>query len=729
MSDLGTQRYYIAHNPGSQANFTAFTEEENLARLEAAKQHMQKNPVGKVMNDLSGQNTESEDPLAQLKNFLKAILYGIPTVLTLGFLNNLITKGQTAEESKIARAMANLDEKVAQNGFLNRINGYFSGFGNWIKERSIVKHFAGHSKDYEPVLSFARQSSRTLQGEFIGELINKTNDLYNQAGKKPFEEILREAEKRTDIPRWQLYNDAAEQIRGKIVGSTGTAHPGNFSHLRDSVAQGYEKAFNEYQDALKSKDNARIEKAARKFAKKATAVMGEHNAHQVRLFTERFKHMPVTEKARQEMYEELVEHLAKLAGRNLDSATPRNGKLLAELLDDLEGKGFGNLEKLRLKANRVGLIMETQSKSFISKAMKGLYTGANRIVRPGDPFFMLASVYFMGDAIRRTLAAEKGEKFSTFMECMASEFLPYLVMMNALTRLPYEATGGLKTFGKNRSWFLRTLSAPVRWSGNILGMGLDGRLTARMKPEAAEKLFRKAKDPKAALARFNELQARVMEGSAGPKGPISRLMSGDFKFWRGSSESQWKFWRLGESQTYKEMRMLFKENVPSLKRFGIRFKNLFGGVTRLALIVGVLMPLVGGVFTKISHSLFGKPTKTEEEEAGKKAAEQVDQPQQVQTVQETAGNLSPLTKKYLQERKNQPENNRNNPYTQENQSLSSSEIKNSNVPARALNTPQKNYFSIPNPISNNSQTSVEFNKTISEVDRVLKDAELTLYKT
>ncbi len=751
MSDLGTQRYHITNNPGNQANFTGFIDGDNSAKIEAARQHANKNPVGKVMDDFSGSTTESQDPFGPIKAFL----YGIPTVFGLGWINNQLTKGETAKDSRMAKAMSKLDEVTANNGAFNRINGYFNGLGNWIKDRSFVKHFAQHSKDYEPISSFAKQSSRTLQGDILGDLINETKGLYAEAGRKPFQDILSKADELTSENR---YRSAADNILKEVKKKAGQNTPDSFKHLTQAAHSGYEKAYNAYQEALKTGDKAQIERSARKFAKKAVKTMGEFEANEARLFAERFKYKPISGAARQSAYKELLEKLGKLVGvndtgklvksiagkHNLSEAAAMD-KAFAEMLEKAEAKGLSGTRKLALKVNRARVIMEGSSNSFLSKGLKSLYVGAGKVVRPGDPLSALVSAYFLGDVIKKTIEAKKGEKLSTFMEGMAGEVLPFWVMMSSLTRLPYEAVGGLTSLGKNSSWPLKALAAPVRWTGNLVGLGLDGKLTHKMSKIDAEKLLK----DKTAIDKFNKLQKEILEGKAGPKGPISRLMSGDFKFWRGAGNAgkeKWKFWHFGESNTWKEMRHLFKEKVPFWKRMGIKTKNFTGGLGRAALILLALMPFVGGILTKVSHSIFGKPTNSEEE--GKKSKEITGQadttPQQTQPETAASDNLSPLARQYLQKINgtgfSQPQQvdgqlsmvekykreSMNNSNNQTYQTGSGSETGN-NLPARTLNTaPQKNYFSVPQPISTDSQAAVEFNKEISKIDRVLLDAEQTL---
>lgn len=744
MAELGKLNYNAGY-PNNQAGFSSLTEEQKQAKLETIKQHAQKNPVGALANNVS---SEEETPEDKLRSFL----YGAATVIGLGSIINWFASGNSYKENPVASGMRALDN-FAQNK-ISSVNNFFNGISQRFKSNSIVQHFAKHANDYGPLHWLAKQSSRSIEGELIGDMISKTRDLYDMDGKRPYVKILDEAKEQVAKGAYkkQAYQKAVDTALTRIRQTLGSESPDVFNNLDDGARKAYEKAYQQYQTALKSGNEAKIASSAKSLLNKIPKTMGKYNSNALRFLFEEHKRMNVTAPARKEVLTKLIKKMGNLAGASdeaIDRLINKKGHqhALNWSIKLLKRKGiYGNLDEMLLKSNKLGLFMN-KAGSFLSSGLKGFYAAASRAFKPAD--FM--GWIFIGKTVKDTVDAPKGEKLSTFMEGMFGEVIPYWTMMNLMTRTQYNIVGGLRTFGENaKSFISKAASAPVRWAGNILGLGLDGKMTYQMKPSDASKLFTKTANgitSNAALSRFKEIQNIISSGQGGPRSFLERIFSGDLRFWKGASP------------VWKEMRALLNNNTSSITRKVYKLRNFGGSIIRIGLVIGALMPLASSVLKKVSHTIFGKPTKTKEAEERKKAAENAESAEQSQTQQakETENDLSPMTRRYLQEiyGKNpaqnqlsqnkmavaQPEmfnayknkilNNRNNPYNnqnnQQNRILANNDKQDKTIPARSLEPKSvKDYTSVPMPIATDARAKSKLNSILAETDSVISSAEKTL---
>ncbi len=790
MSDLGPHRHYATNHYGSQANFSSIIDEKNTAQVEAAKQYAQQNPVGKLVGDLN----EKENPL----NPLFALLYGIPAVFIPGWINKKVAEGASIKDSRVHKTITWLD-RLAENRFVKPVDNFFKGMGQRLNNWSIVEHFRQNAERTQPVNGLVRESCRPLQGEFITNIVSDTKKLYESNGKKHFEELFKSSIKenieRSDgfwkkrlnwlgfLPggRSENYRKSAQQaikavekrIGKKIFNRDGSINPEHlkkFELLSEKHKRAYEKSLRRYSEAIKSGDQTRIARASRGLFKRAIKTMGEYESNHIRLLGERFKRMPINSASRQQVYKETVNHLAKLAGfsnrkaRALVSglenkSVEETDRVLSQIFKKLKEKGF-NIDSISTTSNRFQTLMNSKPGSFLSSGLKGLYTAGSKTFKMSD----IVAMYFIGDVIRKTVQAKEGERLSTFMEGMFGEVIPYWTMMSVLTKLPYNAAEGLKTLGKeSSSWITRTAAKPLNWAGSLLGLGVrEGfhfrlgldPITGQVDNKALSEIFKK---PGARIERFKELQAKILAGEGGPKGFISRLASGDFKFWKGASE------------TWREMKGILNKDIPFLKRWKLKLKSFCGGGAKLAAVILVLMPFASGILTKLSHSLFGKPSTTKESEEAEKAEKEAEknplQPEEALPL-DSAGTNSAFVNKfvqkageidsssytvtsspsmidqYLNKAGNNPqpvsvstaatnpsmvndylETIRKNPYNRNNQAIASTRIRNDNIPARSLNAPPRDYSSIPAPINTNPETIARFNKAVADTDKVLNSTE------
>jgi len=399
MSDFGTNKYYPPRfqgnidYPGHLPVIGDVNEKAN--KVDQAKNRAQDTNAGKFLNELANE----QSPMDTINNFLYGLAAFIPMV---GF-NKWLSSGETFEQSRIKRAMNWVDRKV-QNSFLRPVDNFFQGIGRRIKNFAPVKHFVGNKETVQPLNSFARGASRTLQGDLINEVLTKTKDLYAEKGREPFRQILANADGQRNT--WEAfknwlgfslkgdYRKAAEEVKGKI-GNT------DFSALPYKDQRRYAGALKKYQEALKTNDQRKIARAARGFIKKATKTMGEYNANAARELVESFKLSNISRDSRHEYYKKMLRKLGGLAGiSNVDDLIKTKGddKAMAEILKKL---GLGELDDIAVKSNKARFLMDGKGATFLSKGLKGLYTMNNRLFS-GGPFNLLG-VYFFGNVIRKNI--------------------------------------------------------------------------------------------------------------------------------------------------------------------------------------------------------------------------------------------------------------------------------------------------------------------------------------
>ena len=219
----------------------------------------------------------------------------------------------------------------------------------------------------------------------------------------------------------------------------------------------------------------------------------------------------------------------------------------------------------------------------------GIFSGKGQV---------LIQALMIAQSANEASKAEKGEKFSTFMASL-SELMAFLATMGIQMRI-VNHLAGLKNIGMNKTDYNRLQSAM----------------------EAVNKAA-KAGD----AATYNAQKAIIKQIKNAAKAN-TKWYQKPFK-WLGNIIS---FGRIRET-----IKPLNNKTVGSvLKKIPYGLKVGAGYVGRIALIMGVIVPVFSGIAKKISYAIFGKPTKTLAREKAKEEAEQTEQ----QTQQQTA-NVSP----------------------------------------------------------------------------------------
>jgi len=561
-----------------------------------------------------------------------------------------------------------------------------------------------------------------MQKNTIGKLVGDTSE---EKQKKPFSFLYTllygtaAALGADSISRWAVSENRFEKFLEKVD--------------NNKVLQAIEKPFISGWNAIK--DTALI--------KPFTAIKNHFVEHSTKL-------IPVNKMARDscrsmaaELTEELIEHSSKIFKNKIGSKAEAQLNILLEklrqgqpsfnwkhaypeLFKQLEAssikpedydKAF-NVKNSRIQAitgfvkdQSHALIKSPTGNSFFSKALRGMYSGATRFFRVSNsPIQILMTSYFVGDAVKKTIDAPKGDKMSTFMENALGDIVPFWMLMNTITRFPYQALGGLKAapeaLGKSFGKIGTIIGKPFEWAAKALSIGLDGKLTTRMSEATAKSVLGEAN-----AAKYMEKVKAIANG-------------------------------IDVQGNTKLIKDLFKTSVPFLKRFGYKALNFGGGLGRAALIMAVLMPLIANPLKKLSHKLFGKPQSTiaeEEKEKAEKNKSKNPSPMEQYIKQIEGANIysSPQNKSNIDNVIFNPSQNYQESVTSKPSMIKdyAQRIKNNgsynklptdnSVAARTLDS-QKDYSSTPMPLTSNNEKISEVNNAIMKADSALLGAEQAL---
>ena len=221
----------------------------------------------------------------------------------------------------------------------------------------------------------------------------------------------------------------------------------------------------------------------------------------------------------------------------------------------------------------------------------GLFSGKGAVL-----FQALMIAQSMNEASK----AEKGEKFSTFMASF-SELMAFMATMGIQMRV-VNSIGGLKY------------------------LGLTPMQTKRFK--VAMKLANKAAK-EGNMAEYMR-NVNILNN-------LKIINKGTLKWYQKPLKWLGDFVTIGRiKETLKPLKASKIATTWAKVPYGLKVGLGYAG--RVALIMGVIIPIFSGIAKKVSYAIFGKPVKTLEREKQKeeaeKAGEQTNQPQQVQQVQQ-----------------------------------------------------------------------------------------------
>lgn len=235
---------------------------------------------------------------------------------------------------------------------------------------------------------------------------------------------------------------------------------------------------------------------------------------------------------------ELLEEAATLSGKDpkvfealtnalqsgtKDAATHK--KALEAALSSVKGKELSS-NFINLK-NRAQGLMGSKSHSLLSRGLIRFHNAVSRVfhiasfkggmkAKAMSAGFFLMNSYFMGEMVKKTIDAPKGEKGSTAAHGLFVEFVAGWLLFEPMMRAMYKTIGALQNL-KGGNWFSKAVKAPLRWTGNLLGIGLK---------ESAP--LAKATTTGGKFKNFFIKAGRFTKGGAGAVGRFGLLMFGLF---------------------------------------------------------------------------------------------------------------------------------------------------------------------------------------------------------
>ena len=313
----------------------------------------------------------------------------------------------------------------------------------------------------------------------------------------------------------------------------------------------------------------------------------------------------------------------------------------------------------------------------------GIFSGKGQV---------LIQALMIAQSVNEASKAEKGEKFSTFMASLA-ELMAFLATMGIQMRV-VNHLAGLKNIGLKPDDYKK------------LQQAMEKVNTAAKAGDAATYNAQKAI--------IKQIKAAANKNTKWYQKPIK---------WLGNIMS---FGRIKET-----IKPLNNKTAGSfLKKIPYGLKVGAGYIGRVALIMGVIIPIFSGIAKKISYTIFGKPTKTlarekAKEEADKAAADEQAQQvspmheaaiqQQTPAVQQQQQPQQPAKPGNLLDRMNQ---NKANPIASQSMQPAASTIK---------KTPEENagiqrtyipnaYLGIENPINPASSRAAQIDAVLRQAD-------------
>lgn len=314
----------------------------------------------------------------------------------------------------------------------------------------------------------------------------------------------------------------------------------------------------------------------------------------------------------------------------------------------------------------------------------GMFSGKGQV---------LIQALMIAQAASEASKAEKGEKFSTFMASFAE-----------------------------LASFIATMGIQMRVVNHLAGLKYIG-----MSPENVKKYQKAMEIANKAAAMGNKKaygkMCLYMENLKQAAKANTKWYQKPFK-WIGNLVS---FGRIKE--TLKPLKATKTATAFAKIPYGLKVGLGYAG--RIALLMGIVVPIFSGIAKKMSYAIFGKPVKTLEREKLKEQAEAqaMEQQAQQQTVQPTQPMQQPqATQAVTPTQQSKPGNlydQLNNKY---NHPISSQPMSPSTPAASTLRTPEENAgirrSYVPNPILGVENTVNPASTRSAQIDAVLRQADI-----
>lgn len=288
---------------------------------------------------------------------------------------------------------------------------------------------------------------------------------------------------------------------------------------------------------------------------------------------------------------EVMQALSK-ADPNLKVSIWRKNGLWGKIKSHLFGRRVSLSEYHNKYIATFGKGNKTALGRFLPKAFGWLLEGTtNRFAGGKLAVAMQAGIF--ADMLINTFKAPKGEKGKTFAERFINDFTYFMAMPLGIVAM--HKVGGLKYAGLDKKGVeaykkaLEAFNADVR-AGKLADKVLYKQRRADLK---------------------NILKANV-------KNPVTRLL-----------KKLGSFINIG-NESILARRSAAKFNLNLFRRSGNLFRNLIGVPMRIAIPMAIIVPFLAKNATKISHFLFGKPTKSVLDEDKEDSKNQLTPEQQAQ---------------------------------------------------------------------------------------------------
>lgn len=229
----------------------------------------------------------------------------------------------------------------------------------------------------------------------------------------------------------------------------------------------------------------------------------------------------------------------------------------------------------------------------------------------GGPAAMLIQAFCFAQATKAAIDAPKGEKLSTFMENVFQDLGYYLVGATSINLM--HSAGGNKYRGM-------TKESLARYRDLIKTTNEAAKTVDEAGFQAAQKALKSAKEESKLLLKgvsedaLNQYKALVAAGQLDKKAlkaaKKAALKSADIKFWEKPLKFLGKVMSLG----LDKFEPIIKHNDGKIMRFlktlGSKTKGFPGGLGRFVLSMFVITPILIKPIVKLSHLIFGRPTKS-----------------------------------------------------------------------------------------------------------------------
>jgi hypothetical protein len=594
-------------------------------------------------------------------NMQKTMLLLPPLMIIDRFVDSLMGGG---ENSSILKKAANVGDKISHALHLDKVisENTNSKFSNFIKNNSFTKYF---TKEYQAIPKSSFAKSQSMAEKYSGELLSNLTDL--------------------------KYNFNFSELFSKANGSlsdNSLKFFENIGPLKNAVTRDYLSSLLPALEELSTTATEEVDKAAiEKLENEIIVFIQKSGDGNTKNLSEKIASVLSKFTNTQNLSEETKKILSSVS-TNTQNAVKPTAEQLINIADDVVAQGVDTVKAGSMLSDPVHLTtLRNKLKASTSKLgnttlgqtfAKGTLKTKDTITYGGGLISLMFTASALIQATKAAKEAPKGEKKSTFMHVLSEQYLGILLFQPSIN-LMYKI-GGNKYRGMSveAREALKTLVTKTNADETLTKEGLK---VAKLQRDLLIKGVDKDKVSDLAGKTFSEAKAAAKN----LKGEGAKL-----KFWEKPLKFIGKILDTGldkmQIPKFKEVPVLGKIKIPQPT-----LRGFAGGLARFAIIMMVLQPLLQKPVTKLCHKIFGTPTTylKKQEEKDKKSSKNNTNVENVNTQTSTQPALNSSTNlinKWTQLPTDNAVNQDNNTVNQENNSVSTTPIKNSeNDEIAALN--------------------------------------------